>query len=62
MRISFNGPKHIDEVIKKYEVPELLEKRIQQTNIKEFLAEHPEAHPAELNVDREYVIAIRRKT
>lgn len=43
-----------------HNVPELLEKRIQQTNIKQFLEENPELLPAGLNVDREYAITVRR--
>jgi hypothetical protein len=42
-------------------VPELLEKRIQQTNMKQFLEEHPELLPPGLNVDSEYTITVRRK-
>lgn len=40
---------------------ELLEKRIHQTNMREFLEDHPEMHPPGLNVDQEYEITIRRK-
>ena len=40
---------------------ELLEKRIHQTNMREFLEDHPELHPPGLNVDQEYEITIRRK-
>ena len=40
---------------------ELLEKRIHQTNMREFLEDNPEAHPPGLNVDQEYEITIRRK-
>lgn len=43
-----------------HNVPELLERRIQQTNIKQFLEENPELLPAGLNVDREYAITVRR--
>jgi hypothetical protein len=41
---------------------ELLERRIHQSNMKQFLDENPELHPAGLQVDREYAITIRRKT
>jgi hypothetical protein len=41
---------------------ELLEKRIHQTNMREFLEENPEVHPPGLNVDQEYEITIRRKS
>lgn len=40
---------------------ELLEKRIHQSNMKEFMEQHPELHPPGLNVDSEYEITIRRK-
>ena len=40
---------------------ELLEKRIHQTNIKEFMDSNPEVHPPGLNIDSEYEITIRRK-
>jgi hypothetical protein len=38
----------------------LLEKRIHQTNMKQFLEENPDLHPAGLNVDRTYAIIVRR--
>jgi len=40
---------------------ELLEKRIHQTNMKEFLVENPNIRPPGLNIDVEYEITIRRK-
>lgn len=40
---------------------ELLEKRIHQANMKEFLENNPETHPPGLHVDQEYEITIRRK-
>jgi len=39
----------------------LLEKRIHQTSMKEFLDENPEVHPPGLHVDSEYEITVRRK-
>jgi hypothetical protein len=39
----------------------LLEKRIHQTAMKEFMEENPEVHPPGLNIDSEYEITIRRK-
>jgi len=44
-----------------HKVPELLEKRIQQTNMKQFLEENPELLPPGLNVDSEYTVTVRRK-
>ena len=40
--------------------PELLERRIHQTNMKQFLEENPDLHPAGLNVERTYAITVRR--
>ena len=40
---------------------ELLEKRIHQMNMKEFMENNPDAHPPGLNIDSEYEITIRRK-
>lgn len=42
-------------------VPELLEKRLHQSNMRQFLEEHPELLPPGLNVDSEYTITVRRK-
>ena len=41
--------------------PELLEKRLHQTNMKQFLEENPDLLPPGLNVDSEYTITVRRK-
>jgi hypothetical protein len=41
-------------------VPELLEKRIQQTNMKAFLEENPEMLPPGLNANSEYSVTIKR--
>ena len=40
--------------------PELLERRIHQTNMRQFLEENPDLHPAGLNVDSTYAITVRR--
>jgi len=42
-------------------VPELLEKRLHQGNMKQFLEANPEVLPPGLNVDSEYTITVRRK-
>lgn len=42
-------------------VPEFFEKRLNQGAVKEFLEENPEKVPPGLNVDSEYVIAVRKK-
>ena len=40
---------------------ELLERRIHQSNMKQFLEENPDLHPMGLTVDSEYAITVRRK-
>jgi len=41
-------------------VPELLEKRIQQTNMKAFLEDNPDVLPPGLNANMEYSVTIKR--
>lgn len=43
------------------EEPGLLEKRINQSAMKQFLEENPEHVPPGLNTDSEYVISVRKK-
>jgi len=43
-----------------HNVPEVLERRIHQTNIKQFLVENPDMLPPGLNVDNAYHITVRR--
>jgi hypothetical protein len=38
----------------------LLEKRIHQTHMKEFLAENPDLFPKGMNVENEYTVVVRR--
>ena len=38
----------------------LLEKRIHQSNMKQFLEENPENTPAGLNIEREFTVVVRR--
>ena len=38
----------------------LLEKRIHQSNMKQFLEENPMFHPAGLNIEREFTVVVRR--
>jgi len=47
--------------VQEHKVPELLEKRLNQGNVKQFLEENPEVVPMGLNVDSEYLIAVRKK-
>ena len=45
----------------KHEVPELFDKRLNQSNLKEFLEDNPDVYPEGLNKDTEYVITVRKK-
>jgi len=40
----------------------LLEKRLHQTHMKEFLSENPDKLPMGLNVEREFTITVRRSS
>jgi hypothetical protein len=46
--------------IKEHDAFGLLEKRLHQTNMKDFLQENPEVMPMGLNVESEYTIVVRR--
>lgn len=45
-----------------HEVPEFMEKRLNQANVKTFLEENPDIVPKGLNVDSEYTISVRKKS
>ena len=51
----------LHKFVLEHEVPELLEKRIHQTNIKQFLQDNPDLLPPGLNVDSEYTVTVRKK-
>ena len=51
----------MNKFILENEVPELLEKRIHQGNIKQFLEDNPALLPAGLNCESEYTVTVRRK-
>jgi hypothetical protein len=42
------------------QMPELLERRVSQTAMKEFLKDNPDKMPKGLNVNSEYTVTIRR--
>lgn len=46
--------------IKEHDAFALLEKRLHQSHMKEFLSENPEVQPAGLNVENEYTVVVRR--
>jgi len=60
-RFWTNDWENFYKFLHEHEAPDLLEKRIHQTNMKQFLEENPDMHPAGLQRDREYQITIRRK-
>jgi hypothetical protein len=52
---------NMHEFVLEHGAPELLDKRLNQTNMKQFLEENPTLVPKGLNVDSEYVVSVRRK-
>jgi sugar phosphate isomerase/epimerase len=46
--------------IKEHNAFGLLEKRLHQTNMKDFLTENPDVLPMGLNVESEYTVVVRR--
>lgn len=46
--------------IKEHDAYGLLEKRLHQTHMKEFLSENPDLQPMGLNVESEYTVVVRR--
>jgi hypothetical protein len=49
------------KLIERHKAYGLLEKRIHNGNMKDFLEEHPDEYPAGLNVDSRYAVTVRRK-
>ena len=48
------------QFIQEHDAYPLLEKRIHQTNLKQFLDENPDLLPAGLQADRKYTVVVRR--
>jgi hypothetical protein len=46
--------------IQEHDAYPLLERRLHQTNLKQFLEENPELLPAGLQADRKYTVVVRR--
>ena len=42
-------------------LPEFFDKRLNQSNVKQFLEENPEMVPPGLNVESEYTVSVRKK-
>lgn len=49
------------KLIDKHKAYSLLEKRVHNGNMKDFLEEHPDEYPAGLNVDSRFAVTVRRK-
>ena len=60
-RYTTNDWSSMNKFILEHQAVELLDKRINQGNMKQFLEKNPELLPPVLNIDREYAITIRRK-
>lgn len=56
-----NDWESMGKFVVEHNVPELLEKRLHQGNVKQFLEENPGLLPPGLNVDSEYSITVRKK-
>ncbi len=48
--------------IREHDAPFLLEQRIHTANMQQFLEENPEAMPPGLQIDRKYVVTVRKPT
>jgi hypothetical protein len=60
-RFTTNNWEEMNQFILEHQVPDLLEKRIHQGNMKQFLEDNPDLRPKGLNVDSEYAITVRKK-
>jgi len=47
--------------IKEHDIPQVLERRISTTNMKQFLDENPTLMPVGMNVNNRYTVTVRRK-
>lgn len=48
------------EFIKENDAFQLMEQRVHQTNMKNFLEEHPDKCPMGLNIDSRYTVSVRK--
>jgi hypothetical protein len=48
------------EFIREHDVPDLLERRIAQSNFKQFLEANPDLMPEGVNLESKYSITVRR--
>jgi len=49
------------QFIKEHDAFGLLEKRIQQSHMKEFIQENPDVYPVGMNVENQFTVLVRRK-
>ena len=49
------------EFIKEHDTPQFLDRRLNQTNVREFLEDNPDVMPKGLNIDTDYTITVRKK-
>jgi len=49
------------DFVMEHRVPEFFDKRLNQTNVKQFLEENPDLIPPGLNAETEYTVAVRKK-
>jgi len=61
MRYGTSDWESMGKFILENEAPELLEKRIHQGNMRQFLEDNPDKLPRGLNCDSEYTVTVRRK-
>lgn len=57
-----NDWESMHDFIRKHDALELLEHRIHQGNMKQFLDENPDDYPMGLQADRKYTIQVRKPT
>lgn len=50
------------DFIKKHDAFHLLERRVHNANMQQFLEENPDAVPAGLNAETKYTITVRKPT
>lgn len=55
-----NDWQSMHDFIVEHNVPQFLNKQLNQANVRQFMEENPDLVPAGLNVDSEYVISIRK--
>jgi enamine deaminase RidA (YjgF/YER057c/UK114 family) len=48
--------------IREHDAPDLLERRIAQSNFSQFIKENPDAMPAGVNIESKYSITVRRSS